>query len=140
MTKQAIIDTGPLVAFLDRDEKHHKWAVEQIENLTAPLLVCEAVLTEAMFLLKRAPHAQAAVLRLLENSALAIKFSLAENVSPVKALLNKYMDNNMSLADACVIRMSELNERHAVFTMDPDFHVYRKHGRQSIKLIFPTKR
>jgi predicted nucleic acid-binding protein len=137
--KQAIIDTGPLVAFLDRDEKYHRWTVEQIENLTAPLLVCEAVLTETMFLLRRLPPAQSAVIRLLENGALVIKFSLAENVAPLKTLFSKYRDTGISLADACLIKMAELNEGHAVFTLDSDFRVYRKHGRQAIQLIYPKR-
>ncbi len=138
--KQAIIDTGPLVAFLDRDEKHHRWTVKQIDNLTAPLLVCEAVLTETIFLLKRSPLAQIAVINLLQNGALAIKFSLAENALPVKALLNKYSDNGISLADACLVRMAELNGAHYVFTLDSDFQIYRKHGRQPIQVISPRHR
>ncbi len=104
MIKQATIDTGPLVASLDDDEKFHRWAVEQIENLAAPLLVCEAVFTETMFLLKRLPAAQVAVIKLLENGALKIKFSLAENATAVKTLLSKHSDSGISLADQYNLR------------------------------------
>ena len=137
MTERAIIDVGPVVAFLDRDEKHHRWVVEQLKNLEPPLLVCESVLTESMFLLRRLPAAQRALFDQLENGAMAIQFSLAENMSSVKALLIKYADRPISLTDACIVRMSELNAGHCVFTMDSDFHVYRKHGRESIRLIYP---
>lgn len=135
MTRQAIIDTGPLVAFLDKDEKHHQWARDQITQLTEPLLVCEPVLTETMFLLSRFPAAQAALLRLLENGALSVSFRLDENIPEVRTLLKKYADRPISLADACVVRMSELHDRHLIFTLDSDFGIYRKHGRQALRLI-----
>jgi predicted nucleic acid-binding protein len=73
----------------------------------------------------------------LESGALQIGFSLAENISEVRALLRKYADRPMSLADACLLRMAELNARHLVFTLDSDFSVYRKHGRQPVKVISP---
>lgn len=138
MIKHAIIDTGPLVAFFDRDESNHNWAVDQVKRLSPPLLVCEPVLTEAMFLLNRLPAAQGAIFGLLENGALVLQFSLAENASEIKALMRKYKDRSVSLADACLVRMSELHSRHFVLTLDSDFHVYRKHGRQPIKLICPA--
>lgn len=89
MTKQAIIDSGPLVAFLDRDEKHHKWTIDHVRQLSAPLLVCEAVLTETIFLLQRLPTAQLALFGLMDKGALKISFSLSENTSEVGALLSK---------------------------------------------------
>jgi predicted nucleic acid-binding protein len=138
VTKRAILDTGPLVAFLDRSEKHHDWVVEQVQHLMQPLIVCEAVLAETLFLLKRSQAAQAAIFALLKNGALHIQFSLAENVAEVEALIGKYFDHPISLADACIIRMAELNKQHAVFTLDSDFDVYRKHGREPIKLIAPS--
>jgi len=140
VTERAIVDTGPLVAFLDRDEKHHAWTVEKIQRLEAPLLTCEPVLTEVMFLLGRVPAAQTALFRLLERGALKIGFSMDKNLSEVHALMRKYADQPMSLADACVLRMAELNERHVVFTLDSDFQIYRKHGREPVKLLSPRKK
>lgn len=134
----AIVDTGPLVAFLDRAERHHRWVMERIGELDAPLLVCEPVLAEAMYLLAGLPRAQAALFGLLENGALSIAFRLDEHVSALRKLHQKYLDIPMSLADACIVRMAELNERHAVFTLDSDFLVYRKHGRAPLVLIQPT--
>lgn len=136
--RQAIIDTGPLVAFLDRDERNHEWSVAQIQDLVEPLLVCEAVLTEALFLLRRMPSAQIAVLNLLNNGALDINFRLADNLKETQALLAKYADVPMSLADACIVRMAELNAGHAVFTLDSDFRIYRKYGNKQLKLISPA--
>ncbi len=137
MIRKAIIDTGPLVAILDKNEKHHVWAVQQIKQLSPPLLVCEAVLTETIFLLRNFPNACQALFGFLEGGALNIEFELAQNIREVNTILTKYRDQPASLADACLIRMSELNKEHLVFTLDSDFHIYRKHGRQPIKLIFP---
>jgi uncharacterized protein len=134
----AIADTGPLVAFLDRAERHHRWAADRIAGLEAPLLICEPVLAEAMYLLARLPKARDALFGLIENGALRIAFRIDEHVSALRRLQRKYRDTPMSLADCCVVRMAELNDRHAVFTLDSDFSIYRKHGRAPIALIHPA--
>lgn len=134
----AIVDTGPLVAFFDRAEQHHRWVVERFEELDAPLLVCEPVLTEAMYLLARYPKAQDAVLELIHNGALSVAFRLDEHLGVLRELLQKYKDTPMSLADACIVRMTEIHHRHAVLTLDSDFLVYRKHGRAPPALIHPA--
>lgn len=136
----AIVDTGPLVALLDRAERHHRWVSDRIEELEAPLLVCEPVLTEAMFLLARLSRAQDTLLGLLENGALRIALCVDEHTAELRSLLRKYRDQPMSLADACIVRMAELHDRHAVFTLDSDFSVYRKHGRNPLTLVSPTTR
>jgi uncharacterized protein len=134
----AIVDTGPLVAFLDRSERHHGWVAGCIEELEAPLLVCEPVLTETMYLLGRYPGAQDTLLELLQNGALNIAFRIEEHVSALCNLLKKYRDTPMSLADACIVRMAEIHARHAVLTLDSDFSIYRKHGRLPITIIHPA--
>jgi predicted nucleic acid-binding protein len=133
----AIVDTGPLVAFLDRAERHHAWAAERVKELGAPLLVCEPVLAEAMYLLAGLPKAQDALFGLLENGALRVAFHLEEQVPVLRALQRKYRDRPMSLADACIVRMAELFDQHQVFTLDSDFAIYRKHGREPLALIRP---
>jgi uncharacterized protein len=138
---RAVVDTGPLVAFFDRSERYHAWVVDQIKGFEAPLLVCEPVLTEAAYLLSRyAADASDALFELLENGALNIAFQAAEHVGALRRLLHRYRDTPMSLADACVVRMAEIHDRHAVLTLDSDFSVYRKHGRAPIALIHPTLR
>jgi predicted nucleic acid-binding protein len=134
----AIVDTGPLVAFFDRAERHHRWVVERFAELDAPLLVCEPVLAEAMYLLARYPKAADAVLQLIQNGALSVSFRLDQHLGALRKLLQKYRDTPMSLADACIVRMSEIHDRHAVLTLDSDFPVYRKHGRASLTLIHPA--
>jgi predicted nucleic acid-binding protein len=135
---RAIVDTGPLVAFFDRSERHHLWTAAQVEQLDAPLLVCEPVLTEALYLLGRFPKAQDALFGLLQNGALVVAFRLEEHIAALHRLLRKYRDTPMSLADACVVRMAEIHEGHSVLTLDSDFTMYRKHGRVAITLMRPS--
>jgi predicted nucleic acid-binding protein len=135
----AIVDTGPLVALLDRAERHHRWVVTQIDELDPPLLVCEPVLAEAMYLLGRFSKAQDALFGLLENGAIEIAFAIEEHVAALRKLHQKYRDRPMSLADACIVRMAEIYERHEVLTLDSDFTVYRKHGRNPLPLIHPAR-
>jgi predicted nucleic acid-binding protein len=135
--RAAIVDTGPLVAFFDRAERHHRWAVERMSDLDAPLLVCEPVLAETMHLLAGFSSAQDAVFALLENGALSIGLRIQEHITALQRLHKKYRDTPMSLADACIVRMSEVHDRHAVLTLDSDFTIYRKHGRVPLTLIYP---
>jgi uncharacterized protein len=136
----AIADTGPLVAFFDRAERHHGWVAERIEELEAPLLTCEPVLAEAMHLLARRPRATDALFELLQNGALSVPFRIAEHIGAVHRLLQKYRDAPMSLADACIVRMAEIHDRHAVLTLDSDFSIYRKRGRLPLTLVYPSMR
>jgi predicted nucleic acid-binding protein len=136
----AIVDTGPLVAFFDRTERHHQWMRECIAELEPPLLVCEPVLTETMYLLRGQLRAQAILFQLLKNGAINISFRVDEHVTTLRKLHQKYLNVPMSLANACVVRMAELNERHAVLTLDADFLLYRKHGRVPLTLIRPARR
>jgi predicted nucleic acid-binding protein len=134
---RAIVDTGPLVAYFDRRDRYHPWSAARIEALDAPLLVCEPVLTEAMYLLSRFPTAQDALLGLVQNDAIMIAFRLDRHIDAVLGLMRKYHDTPMSLADACVVRMAELHEGHTVLTLDSDFTVYRMHGRLPIPMSHP---
>jgi uncharacterized protein len=136
----AIVDTGPLVALFDRAERHHGWVAERFKQLDAPLLVCEPVLAEAMYLLARYPKAQDTVLELIQNGALSVAFRLDQHIGALRKLLEKYRDTPISLADACIVLMSEIHDRHAVLTLDSDFLVYRKHGRAPLLLIHPAAR
>jgi uncharacterized protein len=138
MPRVAIVDTGPLVAFLDRGERHHAWTVEQVDALEAPLLVCEPVLAESMFLLSGHPKAQDALFGMITGGALRIAFQVSEHLTALRALHRKYRDLPISLADACIVRMAELFEQHLVFTLDSDFSIYRKNGREPLDLIIPA--
>ena len=133
-----LVDTGPLVAILDASDHFHDWAVANLKAVQPPLITCEAVLSEVCFLLRRQPKAFAAIALLLEKRILAIRFSLAQEIDPVFGLLARFKDVPMSLADGCLVRLSELNPESLVFTLDHDFQIYRRHRRQKIPLLIPA--
>jgi predicted nucleic acid-binding protein len=134
-----LLDTGPLVAFFDRGDACHDWAKAQWAQAPAPLLTCEPVLAEAIYLLQE--HAGVPgekVLALFERKVIAAPFRLEDHAGPVAHLLEKYTDQEMPLADACLVRMSELHRHCRVFTLDKrDFQVYRRFERQVIPLVAP---
>jgi predicted nucleic acid-binding protein len=132
-----LLDTGPLVAYLNRHDRHHQWAVRCWSALFEPLATCEAVLSEAIFLLQSEGATAEPVLRLLERGVVRLDFALADQRADVSRLLRKYVDRPMSLADACLVRMAELSDTVQVFTTDRDFLVYRRRGRQVIPLLAP---
>ena len=137
--ERAIIDTGPLVAFLDGDESHHAWARGAFARLAAPIATCEAVLTEALHLLRRTPDAQDKLLEWIDRGTLTVAFELGRECPAVRRLLRKYRDQPMSFADACLVRMAETMPCHVVCTLDRDFRVYRKDGGEEIRLISPNR-
>lgn len=137
MSKAVIIDTGPLVAFLADGAEHGEWVSEQFKRLRPPLLTCEAVLTEAAFLLKREGAEADKLFALLQRGVLRLDFSLRDHEPDVRELMRRYRDTPMSLADACLVRMAELYAGATIFTLDGDFRVYRKHGRQLIPVLMP---
>ena len=137
MTRPVLIDTGPLVAYLNRTDHHYRWAKSQLAGLSPPLFTCEAVLAEACFILQKYPGGQAAVLELLRRDAVRIDFSLQEEIEPISRLMARYSNIPISLADASLVRMSELFADSPVLTLDSDFRVYRRNGRQAIPLIIP---
>jgi predicted nucleic acid-binding protein len=137
VTRWVIVDTGPLVAFLDRRQEHHHWIVELSKELAGPWSTCEPVLTEAWHLLRRLSRAQDALLDMIETGRIEVSFSLDRQIREVRALRQTYRDVPMSLADACLVRMAELSARHHVCTLDTDFIVYRMHQRQPIPVLMP---
>lgn len=137
MTNKVIVDTGVLTAFLDKRENYHQWTVEYFYNLPKPFITCEAVIAESCYLLSRVYKGQETLLALLESGIVTIDFTLSGELSEVKSLMTKYADVPMDLADACLVRTSEIIDNAVVFTLDSDFHVYRKHGKEQISLIIP---
>lgn len=137
MNGRVLLDTGPLVAYLRRRDQFHGWAREQLGRLRPPLLTCEAVLTEACYLLRNLVGGGPAVMELLDRGILRVAFQLSEHIGTVSQLLDRYADVPMSLADACLVRMAELHQKSSVLTFDSDFRRYRKHRRQVIPLVMP---
>ena len=139
MKKHVLMDTGPLVASLNRRDRYHRWAKARLGELDPPISTCEPVLAEACFLLRDTPGGGAAVLTLVERGVLLVDFQVTPHARSLATLMTKYADVPMSLADACLVRMTELDGRRAVMTLDGDFLVYRRHGRQVIPVMMPPE-
>ena len=133
---KGIADTGLLVAFTNRTDVHHDWAVGVASQVTEPLLTCEAVLAEAAFHLRSATL----VLDLLQEGLVTLAFDVNDHVPQLAALARRYADRQPDLADLCLIRMSELHPRHSVITVDrDDFRIFRRNKREVIPLICPPQ-
>ena len=137
MIRRVLLDTGPLIAFIDQRDRNHAWVKSQFADILPPLLTCEAVLTEACYLARRASGGVPAALGLFERGVARLAFDLDEDFAQVSALVQRYANVPMSLADACLVRMSELVSNCVILTLDGDFRVYRRHRRQKIPLVIP---
>lgn len=131
-----ICDTGPLVAYLNRNDPYHDWAVGLMKQLAPPLLTCEPVLTEAVYFLRDDRVAIDPPFALLERGALRLELALSAHLSRARTLMSRY--DRMDLADAAIVVMSELHSNCRVLTVDrKDFGVYRRHDRQTIDFLAP---
>jgi uncharacterized protein len=137
MAKTVLIDSGPIVAVLRRRDQYHTWARAQFESSSESFATCEAVISESHFLLEGTPGGAEALYALLERGIISVPFALTSQLSETVRLIRRYRDVPISLADACLVRMAELDENTVVFTTDTDFRLYRRNGRQVIPLIIP---
>lgn len=134
------MDTGPLVALLNRRDRHNAWVREVLDVVEPPLFTCEAVMSEACFLLSKVAGGAESILRLVSEDVVRIDFRLALELEAVRALMSKFATVPMSLADACLVRMTELEQRSTVLTLDNDFKVYRRNKRQVVPSLMPSGR
>jgi len=134
---KGIADTGFLVAFVSRNDRHHDWAVSLAKDQAEPLLTCEAVLSETAFHLGSSGTA----LALVNQRLIELAFDCSEHIPQLAALAKRFSDQKPDLADLCLIRMSELYPSHKLITTDrEDFSVYRRNKREFIPLVCPPDR
>jgi predicted nucleic acid-binding protein len=135
MARSVLVDAGFLVALLSRRDRHHRWAAAQAPRLPPPWTTCEAVLSEAFHLLGR--RGGPGLAALLRRGAVLATFDLGDELEPVLKLVEKYADVPISLADACLVRMTEMLADPVLLTTDADFRVYRRHSRQVVPCVMP---
>jgi len=128
-----IADTGFVVAFLNRRDAHHHWAVSLAGQVDPPLITCEAVLAEAVFQTGSAEK----VLALTAQGLLRVDFDFEYSRPRLENLAKRYSDRVPDLADLCLICLSERLPKHTVLTVDGDFLVYRRHQREIIPVLMP---
>jgi uncharacterized protein len=139
MTRATILDTGVLIAYLMPKDKFHTWAVSQLSQISTPVLTNEAVITEACFLAQRIHNGQETILKLIKQGHIIIPFNLSQEIEAIENLMKRYASVPMSLADACLVRMSEMYENSQILTLDSDFTIYRKQRNQAIPVIMPNE-
>ncbi len=136
---KTICDTGPLVAYLNRRDPHHAWAVALMKQIRPPMLTSEPVLTEAVYFLREDGLGIDPLFQLLQRDVLRLEFDLAAHWPRVRTLMQRY--ERMDLADASIVVMSELFSRSQVLTVDHrDFSIYRRNDRQIIDFVAPPKK
>ena len=136
--KTVLLDTGPIVAYLSARDAHHAWAVAALGQLRPPLMTCEPVLAEAVYLLRGLSGGSARVFELIRRGAVTVGFRLTDELEPVQRVIARYGEVRTDLADACLVRMSEVYADPVVVTIDSQFRdVYRRHGRKTIPTMLP---
>ena len=137
MNRPHIVDAGPIVALIDKRELTHDWAKARFGEATPPLLTCEAVLSEACFLLQRVSGGRKAVMELVIRGIVQVEFHLQDEAATISALIDRYANIPMSLADACLVRMAETIPNSRILTLDGHFRIYRKNGRDVLDAVLP---
>jgi predicted nucleic acid-binding protein len=123
--KPVLLDTGFIVALLDRSESLHKACTRTVRAVEVPLITCEAVITESCYLLRSLLGAPEAVIENVAAGIFQIPFQLSRETAGVKQVLRKYKDRKIDLADACLICLADQFETADILTLDRDFAIYR---------------
>ena len=137
MTQAVIVDTGPLVAFLNATDRYHAWSKQVFGGIEGSVSTCEAVISEASFLLRHVRGGSHSVMRLVERGLVRLPFRLETESASVRRLLSRYANVPMSIADACLVRMSEQSPDCVLLTLDRDFRIYRRQGRNVLPTLMP---
>jgi predicted nucleic acid-binding protein len=137
--KPVLLDTGVIVALLDRSERLHETCVECLQDLVAPLVTCEAVIAESCYLLRNLPGAADAILENVETGIFQIPIHLSQSAKRLRHIFRKYKDREVDLADACLIYLAEQLEAGDILTLDRDFEVYRWSGNKRFRFLIPLR-
>jgi uncharacterized protein len=132
-----LTDAGPLIAVIDADEADHQRCVEVLQQVSLPLVTTWPAFTEAMYLLSRAGGAtgRRALWKLVLTGRLEVADLPAKALERVAALMEKYADRPMDLADATLVALAEIRDERRIFTLDGNFDIYRIHGRRRFEII-----
>jgi uncharacterized protein len=134
-----IVDTGPLVGWINARDQWHDWSVEIMEELQPPLLTCEAVIAEAAWQLGRSREAVDQLYGLVEAGALRVVDLLPDHMPHLRALAAKYPQ--LDFCDAAIVRLAEMFPRAKVVTTDTaHFTVYRRFRDKPLSLVHPGNR
>jgi hypothetical protein len=121
-----LVDAGPLVALLHRDDQHHRECVDALAGLRDPLVSVWPAVTEAMYLLSFSWKAQDALWELIEEETVRMLPLESADHLRMRDLMRKFRTLPMDLADAALVRVAERERLRRIFTLDRrDFSLYR---------------
>lgn len=138
MSPAIIADASALVALWSPGDRYHEWAKGCFAKYPPPIFTCEAVMTEAAWLLRQFLTRRSALLAAWRREVVVIDFHAQPHHEALVNLMQRYHDVPMSFADSCLVRMSELTLDCLVWTLDTDFKIYRRLGRRAIPLLMPN--
>jgi predicted nucleic acid-binding protein len=134
--RDVLVDAGPLVALIDRGDAHHATCVDALSSIRDPLVTVWPAFTEAMYLLGFSWEGQRALWEMVEGESLTLASLDAADAPRMKALMHKYRDLPMDLADAALVRLAEREKISRIFTLDRrHFRVYRPAGGGRFSMI-----
>lgn len=133
--KPVLLDTGVIVALLDRSEQHHARCVNAVEALEGALVTCEAVIAESCYLLRKLPGAAETVLENVEHGVFPIPLQLSQSAAAVRSIMRKYRDLPADFADACLIHLADQLNTGDILTLDRDFQSYRWRRNKPFHLL-----
>lgn len=136
--RPVLLDTGVIVALLDRSENQHRACAEAVDGVGAPLVTCEAVIAESCYLLRNLPGASEAVIENVAAGIFQVPFQLSQEADSVRKILRRYRDRKIDFADACLIRLADVFQTADILTLDADFRVYRW-GKSKAFRIMPNR-
>ena len=134
-----LVDTGVLIALIDPDTREHQWAQDWAKLLPQPFQTSEPVLTETAFLLARDGFDADELFALAEAGVIQVGLRFEDERASLRQLMARYRNVPMSLADATLVRLAELNDQSRVFTLDADFRIYRRHRSKLIPVLMPEE-
>jgi predicted nucleic acid-binding protein len=137
--KPVLLDTGAIVALLDRKERYHARCKEAVNSANGPLVTCEAVIAEACYLMRKIPRAVDAILSNVAQGVFLIPFDVADHVGRIRSLLKRYNNLPMDYADACLVCLAEQFETDTILTLDSDFKIYRWNTSRSFNLAIDLR-
>jgi uncharacterized protein len=133
--KPVLLDTGVVVALLDRSERLHEACAKALQEIEAPLITCEAVITESCYLLRNLAGASEAVVENIAAGIFQVPLQLSREAAGVKQILRKYRDRKIDLADACLIRLADEFGTADILTLDGDFAIYRWGRNKAFRML-----
>jgi len=134
-----LVDSSFLIALYDQSDFDHTRCLRAYESLDRPLVTCEAVITESVYMLRYVGGAAEALLASIECGAMEIGFRLSEAAGSIHSIMKKYSDTPADFADACLVQMADALETGDILTLDSDFVHYRWRRNRHFHMLIPLE-